>query len=298
MNVETGMNQKKVLQQLIAAKHLTNGNIATPVPSLFFSRQTASDEQKYGMTTPALCIIVQGEKELRLSEKRFLYSPQDYLFTSMRLPVVGRVIKASADQPYLALKIEITPSELYEVIQTSQLKTDSATKQVERGIFVSQLDSSLLDAVARFAQLVERPDDIGMLAPLYKKEVIYKLLQGPYKEVLQKIATEGTPTNQIETVINYVSVNYREPLKVDELAKQANISTATLYRQFKEVTSMSPIQFQKRLRLHEARRLLLTETIGVADAAYVVGYESPSQFNREYARMFGLPPRKDTATLS
>lgn len=267
MNVETGMNQKKVLQQLIAAKHLTNGNIATPVPSLFFSRQTASDEQKYGMTTPALCIIVQGEKELRLSEKRFLYSPQDYLFTSMRLPVVGRVIKASADQPYLALKIEITPSELYEVIQTSQLKTDSATKQVERGIFVSQLDSSLLDAVARFAQLVERPDDIGMLAPLYKKEVIYKLLQGPYKEVLQKIATEGTPTNQIETVINYVSVNYREPLKVDELAKQANISTATLYRQFKEVTSMSPIQFQKRLRLHEARRLLLTETIGVADAA-------------------------------
>lgn len=286
--------QKVALQQLIAAAQLVNGNEKTAVPSLIFSRQTVSHEQKYGVTSPALCIVVQGEKELSLSDNRYVYGPQDYLFTSVRMPVIGRVIKASTEKPYLALKIEISPEELYEVIETSQGALITETKHVERGMFVSQLDSSLLDAVTRFANLVERPNDIHMLAPLYKKEVIYKLLQGPYKDVLRKIATEGTPTNQIESVINYVSANYKEPLRVDELAKQANISVATLYRQFKEVTSRSPIQFQKRLRLHEARRLLMTGSIGVADAAYSVGYESPSQFNREYARMFGLPPRKDT----
>jgi AraC-like DNA-binding protein len=266
------------------------------IPSLFFIRESIITEPISRVNEPSFCIIVQGEKEVWLGEECFRYGPGNYIVASVDLPVTGQVIRASSESPYLALKLEFTPSEILEVINDSEIQSGQK-KNAKRAMFISEVEPSLLDAVIRLACLLDNPKHIPILAPLFKKEILYWVLQGPNGEALEQMALEGSNALRIRNVIEHIIRNYEKTFRIEDLAEIANMSTASFHRHFKEVTAMSPIQFQKQLRLQEARRLLLAESSDVADVAFRVGYESQSQFSREYSRMFGFSPRADINRL-
>ncbi|TDL88800.1 AraC family transcriptional regulator [Vibrio vulnificus] len=288
--------QRAELTQLIESHTGKDGSHPTAIPSLFYSRFSTVTGPNYGVSKPSLCIIVQGMKEVFLAQDRYVYGPADYLIASVNLPITGIVTEASSKNPYLALKLEFTPNQVLEVLQDTQL----AVKQKEhakRGMYVCQIELSLLDAVTRLARLLDNPNDIPVLAPLITKEIIYRVLQGEHGATLGQIAIEGSSAYQIGDVVDHIMNNYDQSFRIDDLAEIANMSVSSLHRHFKEVTAMSPIQFQKQLRLQEARRLLLSESTDATEAAFRVGYESPSQFSREYSRLFGLPPKEDINRL-
>lgn len=288
--------QQDELAKLIERYSGRDGVHATAIPSLFFNRQSNVTGQSYGVLNPSLCIIVQGAKEIWLAQERFRYSPADYLVASIDLPITGQVMEASSDVPYLSLKLEFTSSQVLEVLSDFQVRV-GPKENAKRAMFVSRMELSLLDAVIRLARLLDTPKDIPVLAPLFVKEILYRVLQGQHGVTLEQIAIEGSYTYLIRSVIKQIMNNYDRSFQIEELAETANMSVSSLHRHFKEVTAMSPIQFQKQLRLQKARRLLLSESTDAADVAFRVGYESPSQFSREYSRMFGFPPREDIKRL-
>ncbi|MBO1511480.1 AraC family transcriptional regulator [Metabacillus bambusae] len=291
------MSEKTYKQQLELANLIErfikqDGVHPTSVPSLFLIRESIIKEPISRVNKPSFCIILQGEKEVLLGEERFLYGPGRYTVASVDLPVTGQVIKASKESPYLALKLEFTSTYVLEVINETDIQFKQG-KNSKRAMFVSEVEPFLLDAVLRLACLLDNPKHIPVLAPLIKKEIIYWILQGPHGEALEQIALEGSNASRIREVIDHIIKNYEEPFRIEELTEIANMSVSSLHRHFKEVTTMSPIQFQKQLRLQEARRLLMVDPTNVADVAFKVGYESQSQFSREYSRMFGSSPRVD-----
>ncbi|WP_455920275.1 AraC family transcriptional regulator N-terminal domain-containing protein [Priestia megaterium] len=284
--------QQHELAKLIERLSKQDGVHPTTIPSLFLIRESIITEPISRVNEPSFCIILQGEKEVLLGEERFLYGPGHYIVASVDLPVTGQVIKASAEFPYLAFKLEFTSSQVLEVLNGKDIKSGQG-KNAKRAMYVSKIEPSLLDAVVRLASLLDTPKHIPVLAPLLKKEILYWILQGPHGEALEQMAVEGSNASRIREVIDHIINKYEESFRIEELAEIANMSVSSLHRHFKEVTAMSPIQFQKQLRLQEARRLLLAESTDIADVAFKVGYESQSQFSREYSRMFGLPPRVD-----
>lgn len=284
------------LAKIIEGHTGRDGSQMTAIPSLFFSRYSNDTGPNYGIHKPSLCIVVQGMKEVLLSQELFRYGPADYLVASVNLPINGQVTEASSEVPYLALKLEFTPSEIFEVLREFQMGVDKK-ENAKRGMYVSKIEPSLLDAVTRLARLLDTPKDIKILAPLIVKEIIYRVLQGEHGGMLKQIAIEGSSTHQISDVIEHIMNNYEKSFKIEELAEIAKMSISSLHRHFKEITLMSPIQFQKQMRLQQARILLLSESADAADVAFQVGYESPSQFSREYSRMFGLPPKEDIKRL-
>jgi AraC-like DNA-binding protein len=295
------MSDQIYKQQIELAKFIERhtgreGTYETAIPSLFFSCYSDRTGPNYGVYNPSLCIIVQGMKEVLLSQERFIYGPADYLIASVHLPIIGTVTEASSEVPYLALKLEFTPSQILEVLRDSQIGLIQK-QNAKRGMYVSRIGLSLLDAVTRLTRLIENPKDIPLLAPLFIKEIIYRVLQGPHGGALEQIAIEGSSTSQISDVIEHIMKNYDTTFRIEELAEIANMSVSSLHRHFKEVTAMSPIQFQKQMRMQAARNLLLSESADAADVAFRVGYESPSQFSREYSRMYGLPPKEDIKRL-
>ncbi|WP_191561492.1 AraC family transcriptional regulator [Metabacillus idriensis] len=289
---EKNYKQQSELANLIECFSKQDGVHPTTIPSLFLIRESIITEPISRVSEPSFCIILQGEKEVLLGEERFLYGPGNYIVSSVDLPVTGQVIKASTESPYLALKLEFTPNQVLKVINETDIQSGQG-KNTKRAMFVCEVESSLLDAVLRLARLLENPKHIPVLAPLFTKEIIYWILQGPHGEALEQMALEGSNATRIKEVIDHIIYHFEEPFRIDDLAEIANMSVSSLHRHFKEVTAMSPIQFQKQLRLQEARRLLLAESTNIADVAFRVGYESQSQFSREYSRMFGFPPRVD-----
>lgn len=284
------------LTELISRKTQMDGTTETDIPSFFFSRHTEPIGPSYGVLKPSVCIIVQGEKEVFLSKERYCYGPADYLVGSVNLPIVGHVTGASKQEPYLSVKLEYTPSQILTVMREAKMET-AKKENAKRGMYVSRVEPLLLESVTRLARLLDTPSDIPVLAPLIMKEILYRVLQGEYGAVVRQMAVEGSATNQISDVIEYIMKHYEKVIKIEELADIANMSISTLHRHFKEVTAMSPIQYQKQLRLQEARSLLLAESSDVAEVGFRVGYESPSQFSREYSRMYGLPPKEDILRL-
>jgi AraC-like DNA-binding protein len=288
--------QQDELAKLIERYSVRDGVHATAIPSLFFMRHSNVTGPSYGVYKPSLCIVVQGAKEVWLAQERFKYGPADYLVASVDLPVTAQVTEASSDVPYLGFKLEFTPGQILEVLSDSEIRVEPKEND-KRAMFVSRVESSLLDAVLRLVRLLENPKDIPVLTPLFTKEILYRVLQGQHGVALAQIAIEGSSAYRIRDVIEYIMNNYDRSFRIKELAEIANMSVSSLHRHFKEVTAMSPIQFQKQLRLQEARRLLLSESTDAADVAFRVGYESPSQFSREYSRMFGFPPKEDIKRL-
>jgi AraC-like DNA-binding protein len=248
------------------------------------------------VSEPLLAIVVQGEKKLSLNEEMFQYGVAQYLVMSVELPLSVCMIEATPDQPYLGLKLKLDPVQLCEIIAQTNPDSDRKENSV-RGWCVSDANPSLLDCVIRLINLSETPQDIPFLAPMMIREIYYRLLTDHQGEAVRQLATAGSNMQRIADVIKQIKTELTRPLRVEELAEQANMSAASFHRHFKAVTSMSPLQYQKQLRLLTARQMMLAEAIDATQAAYQVGYESPSQFSREYARMFGAPPIRDVERL-
>lgn len=294
--VEQLNNNWDELAKLIERHIPGNGVHTTAIQSLFFMRHSDVTGPRYGVYNPSFCIVVQGAKEVWLAEERFRYSSTDYLVASVDLPVIAQITESSSDVPYLGVKLEFTPGQILEVLGVSQVQT-VPKENPKRAMFVSHMGPSLMDAVIRLARLLDNPEDIPMLSPLFTKEILYRVLQGQHGATLKQIAIEGSSTYRIREVIEYIMKNFERSFQIEELAELVNMGVSSLHRHFKDETAMSPIQFQKQFRLQEARRLLLSESTDAADVAFRVGYESPSQFSREYSRMFGSPPIEDVKRL-
>ncbi|GFP75222.1 AraC family transcriptional regulator [Clostridium fungisolvens] len=286
----------KQLANLIERFTDKEGLQSSSIPSLDFIRSTEKSELLHSIYTPSLCVIVQGAKMVILGSEGYRYDKNSYLVASVHLPITGQIIEASSDAPYLSLRLGFSSDQILDIIK--ETKQATMTKQnPPRGLIVNKTSLSLLDALLRLVSLLETPADIPVLAPLFIREILYRILQDDQGDVVKQFAMIGSHAQAISSAINLINKDFSKSLSIEELAKTINMSPSSLHHHFKKVTAMSPLQYQKQVRLQEARRLLLSETLEAADAAFQVGYESPSQFSREYSRMFGLPPISDIKRL-
>ncbi len=273
-----------------------DGVHGTAIGSLNLIRSQHPTALTHGIHKPGLCIIAQGRKEVRLGGESYIYDPLNYLVVSVTLPVSGQVIEASEQEPYLCLRLDLDPAEITRMISDVG-PVGLPARATSRGLYLDQIDASLLDTVLRLTRLLETPRDIQMLAPLALREIYYRLLRSQQGQRLIEIAMADSQAHRITRAIEWLNENYQKPLRIEELARIVNLSTSAMHHRFKAVTAMSPLQYQKQLRLQEAKRLMMSEGLDVSAAGYRVGYESPSQFSREYRRLFGAAPLKDLAKL-
>lgn len=289
------MEQIKELAELIERNVKTDGTHETSIAGLRFVRTSQISEPVYSVYEPSLCVVAQGSKLVLLGEESYKYDSASYLTASVHLPITGQIVEATPEKPYLCVNLQLEMSQIFEVIQSSTQESTSSSPG--RGLAISRVNDSLLEVVLRLIRLLENPKDIPVLAESIKREIIYRVLQNEQNDSLKHFALVGGQANRIAKVIGMLNQKFAQPLMVADLAKEARMSSSSFYNHFKEVTGMSPIQYQKQLRLQEARRLLLTENLEAAEAAFQVGYESPSHFSREYTRRFGLSPMKDIRLL-
>ncbi len=268
----------------------------TPISGLRFSRWTTPTPPTSYTHNPSICHIAQGRKRVLLGEESFIYDANHFLISSVDLPIIANIIEASEEQPYLGLIMELDLTEIYQLIVDSELAFTQA-KEAQKGIAVGELSESLLDAFVRLAELLDEGQNIKILAPIIKREIFYRLLMSEQGTRLHQIVTAGSHSHQIAKAIDWLKNNFVKPLSVGDLASYTGMSKSSFYTHFRSMTSMTPLQFQKKLRLSEARRLMLTENLDAMAATFKVGYESPSQFSREYSRLFGAPPSKDIKSL-
>lgn len=268
----------------------------TAVPGLSLFRRDEPTEPMTGMYQPSVCMVAQGAKRVMLGDDTFVYDAHHYLITSVHLPTVVQIIEASREKPYLGLRLMLDLREISQLMVDSNLPQPRA-QQSGRGMAIGEVTLPLLNAIQRLIDLLAEEKDIPILAPVIQREIIYRLLVGDQGERLRQIASAGSQSQQIARAIDWLKGNYSQPLRIDNLAEQASMSTSTFHHHFRSMTALSPLQFQKQLRLQEARRLMLAERMDAANAAFQVGYESPSQFSREYNRLFGAPPLRDISKL-
>ena len=283
------------LAQRIAHRVATDG-IVEVAPGLGFYRFSAPAGPAYAISTPRFCVVAQGSKEVLLGTERYRYDSARYLLVSAGVPLVGHVIEASKEEPYLALGLTLDPAVVTSVLIESGLQVSRANGDV-RAVAVSRLDANLLDAVVRLVRLLDSPSDYAVLAPLVVREIVYRLLIGEQGDRLRQVAVIDGRVHRIAKAIEIIGRDRDKLLRVGDIARQLGVSVSGLHSQFKAVTGMSPLQFQKQLRLQEARRLLLAGEVDVARAGYRVGYDDPSHFSREYKRLFGEPPLRDLERL-
>ncbi len=269
----------------------------TDIDKLQFARESCVASTLAAVSSPMLAIVVQGKKAALISQETYCYEASQYLIISIDLPISGFIIEATPEQPYLGLKLDLDPRQIGEIITTQTSVIASKKETSVRGFFVSTADRSLLDCALRLTKLLDTPQDIPMLAPMITQEIYYRLLMGEQCEAVRQIATAGSNMQRIAQVIQHIKTDFTKSLRIEDLAGQAQMSPSSFHYHFKQVTSMSPLHYQKQLRLLEARRLMLVEKSTATIAADRVGYESPSQFSREYARMFGAPPIQDIVGL-
>jgi AraC-like DNA-binding protein len=267
-----------------------------PFTGLSLHRSSLVSERLHSVAQPAFCVIAQGSKEVFLGEERYQYDPAHYLLTTVELPTVSQIIEASKERPYLSMRLQLDPILVGSVLVEANIP-ETASQANLKAIGVSALDSQLLDAVIRLIRLSDAPHSIPFLAPMIMREIIYYLLLGEQGSRLRRIAVLGGDIQRIAQAINLLRTNLHEPLRVDQVAQELGMSVSSLHHQFKAITAMSPLQFQKRLRLQEARRLMLGERLDAASAGVRVGYNDAAHFNREYKSLFGLPPIRDVERL-
>lgn len=273
-----------------------DGVHGTPVPALWLARATRETHCVPAVMEPSLFVVVQGRKRVLLGEREFIYDALNYLVVTVTLPVRGHVIEATPEEPFACLRVVLDPKLIGELL--SEIGPANPTPQgCECGVYLDCISDDLLDAVLRLVRLLDSPAAIPVLAPLALREIHYRLLVSPQGHKLRELSETDSQAQRIARAIELLKARYDQPLRVAELADAVHMSASALHHRFKAVTAMSPIQFQKQIRLHEARRLMVTEGIEAAAAAHRVGYESPSQFSREYRRLFGAPPRKDVTQL-
>ena len=285
------------LIQKIEAKREEDGSIKTAIPSLSFYTSKSTTEFATVVYEPSLCLVLQGSKALILGDENYSYDPSKYLLVSVHMPTRVRIMEASETKPYISLKLTFTMEDIFEVMKEVSNPSHSKTPTPELGLCIGEINTSLLDPLTRLVRLLDTPNNIKFMAPMIVKEILYYIISDKGGDFLRKYVMDGSITQQIVKIITKIKQNFTENLNMKELAKSHGMSESSLYHNFKKVTLLSPLQFQKTLRLEEARRMLLTQNIEATEVAFAVGYESPSHFSREYARMFGLPPKMYAKTI-
>jgi AraC-like DNA-binding protein len=270
----------------------TDGGHETAIQELTFWRFSNPTEPAQVIQQPAVYVVVQGRKQVTVGDQTYAYDPTHYLAVSLEVPASGNVVVATPELPYLCLTIRVDPRELAALL----IETGRPTPRDDHdgsALFVSALEAPLLGALLRLVQLLDTPQDIPVIAPLVLREFQYRLLQGGQQGRLAEMAVGDGRLRRVATAITWIREHFTESLQVEDLARLVSMSPSALHAHFRAAAGVSPIQYQKRLRLHEARRRLLTDASSAEAVAYQVGYASASQFSREYARLFGQPPRRD-----
>ena len=269
-----------------------------PIKSLHLNRASSVTEPTYSVTHPSFCVIAQGAKEIHLGEERYRYDPYHYLLATVEMPAVSQLVEASPERPYLSLRLDLDPALVASVMLQAGLPSPRRDAGSVRALDVSPLEANLLDAAVRLVRLADAPPaEARVLLPLVTREIVFRLLAGEQGARLRQVAVLGGQTDRIARAIERLRHDYDKPLRMENLARDLGMSPSGFHERFKAVTAMSPLQFQKRVRLQEARRLLLGEDVDAATVAYRVGYEDASHFNREYKRQFGEPPMRDVQRL-
>jgi AraC-like DNA-binding protein len=286
------------LVELLARVLREDGELE-PLKGLHLNRTSSVMAPLHSVYDPVFCVIAQGSKEVFLRNERYVYDPSHYLLVTAELPLVSHLLEASKEQPYLGLRLELDPilvgSVMVEVQQAHDVASQNPTDV--KAIHAGQLDAGLLDATVRLIRLLDTPGEAPFLAPLIRREIVYRLWMGEQRDRLRHIAAAGGYTPHIARAIERLHQDLDQPLRIEGIARELGMSVSGFHHHFKAVTAMSPLQFQKRLRLQEARRLMLGEGLDATSVAYRVGYHNDSHFSREYKSLFGLPPMRDMERL-
>jgi len=289
---QSAVRMRAELARKIADRAVAEGDTRTEIPGLRLYRHSEPSACNSAAYVPSLVVFVQGRKRINVGKTTYLCDGKNFLLTSVDLPVVSQVIAATVKEPILGLILKLEMPLVREILsqQEFHLREESADT---RGMAVGVTSVALLDACTRLVDLVDTPQDIPFLSSLIQREIIYRLLCSPQGKHLRAIATLGEQSHRTAKAVEWLRMNYTKPLRMEELAAMARMGVSTLHHQFRSLTAMSPLQYQKQLRLHVARERLLNDGLDAASAAFEVGYESASQFNREYSRFFGQPPMRD-----
>jgi AraC-like DNA-binding protein len=282
----------------LVMRHATGpGAHQTALPALQILRADAPYARVHSMHKPALCHIVQGTKVVSVGDARLRYGAGQFLFSSVELPVAGEVVEATRARPYLVLALDVDPSLVFELVTATGLGSQPARGASAPGILVGR-DPAVSEAFTRLVRCLDDPRDTEVVAPLVTRELVYRLLRGPHAEAVRAIGIADGQTQRIARVIAHLKRTFADDHSTSQLAALAGMSVSSFHAHFRKITRLTPLQYQKELQLHEARRLLRSTAISASEAAYRVGYESASQFSREYARHFGLPPISDVRSAT
>lgn len=270
--------------------------MVTPVPEVMLVRRTAPSGPCSGTYTPSVIVVAQGSKRVDLGQSTFVYDASRFLLTSLDLPIVSQIVEASPSRPLLAMALRLEMSVVRELLSREEFRAGPAPSH-SPAMVTGAITADLLSACCRLLDLLETPQDIPWLSGLIQREIIYRLLSGPAGARLRSIATAGDQSHRTAKAISWIRDHYAQPVRLDDLAQLAGMGVSTLHHHFRVLTHMSPLQYQKQLRLQAARGRMLLDGIDASSVAFEVGYESVSQFNREYSRFFGQPPMRDIRTL-
>ena len=291
----TQNNRDELLERM--ARALPEDGAREALCGLFLARLTKPTESPLALYQPAFCFVVQGGKQVLVGDEVLWYDPGHYLLFTVDLPVIFRVEEASEERPYFGMRLDLEPALVASVMMEAGVETRKGDASV-KAIGVNPIDADLLDAVVRLVRLLDKPGEQKILAPLIKREIVYRLLAGGEgARLAHLVASSQGDTRRISRAIGRLREHYNETLKIEEMARDLGMSVSGFHHHFKSVTAMSPLQFQKQIRLHEARRLMLGEELDAASAGHRVGYEDPAYFSRDYKKLFGAPPQRDIARL-
>jgi AraC-like DNA-binding protein len=288
------INRQELIERM--TRIAPENSVLEAFSGIFIYRSSKPTESDISVLKPAFCIIAQGSKDVLLNDELFHYDSGSYLISTLDLPIKSNVVEASPEKPYLNLRIDLDPAIVASVMIEAGIETKKNRASV-KAMDVSPVDADLLDAALRLVKLLDAPDEMKFLAPPVIREIIYRLLKGRQSERLSHLVAAEGNARRISRVVKQLRENIDQPLRIGSLARELGMGVSGFHNHFKSVTMMSPLQFQKQMRLQEARRLMLAENMDVATASFRVGYEDPSYFSREYKKLFGTPPHRDIARL-
>ena len=288
------MNNQLIELRALACR-AENRRTETVIPRVAMVQGKIPEHMLAAVYDPMINLILQGSKAMTVGDRTLRYDPATYFVMSIELPAVGSVHPAASGEPYLAVSLTLDPTVLSTLL--ADLPKPTGRYENEAGFSVAAVTPELMDAWLRMLRLMDRPEDIAALAPVYEREILYRVLQGPHGWMLREIAAPDTAMARVSLAIQWIRRNFAETIRVETLAQRAAMSVSAFHRHFKAVTTLSPLQYQKRVRLLQARMLMVASARSVTNAALEVGYESATQFGRDYARIFGLPPARDAARI-
>lgn len=296
MAAEEGEGARQRMRAMVESRLPQEGGLATAVPGLSVYRRVAPMAPASSLYEPSFAFIICGAKRVVLGTEAYRYDQDHFLLTAVGLPTIVQVLEASASAPYVSLKLDIDLDLARDLIAEVDL-LGQAPAASGPGLAIGPVTPALTDAVLRLLGLMDRPADIPILGAAIQREILYRIVTGPVGGRLRQAVRLGTETNRVSAAIRWLRDHFDQPIRIEDLAGIAGMGESTLYHHFRALTAMSPLQYQKHLRLHKARRLMIADRIDAGTAGFRVGYESATQFNREYRRLFGAPPRADVRAL-